>query len=104
MEPLHSAGNVYEVISALSDVITFSGGSVMAITALREGKRLLEAMLTSRSHREIPIRADGLSVQIKGSNDIDEAIRAFEKVSAEKKRQLKTNREKRLSLREKEDK
>jgi hypothetical protein len=91
-------------MSALSDVITFSGGSVMAITALREGKRLLEAMLTSRSRREITIRADGLSVKIKSSNDIDEAIRAFEKVAAEKKRQLKTAREKRLSLREKEDK
>jgi hypothetical protein len=100
----HHSMHVYEVMSALSDVITFSGGSVMAITALREGKRLLEAMLTSRSRREITIRADGLSVQIKGSHDIDEAIRAFEKVAAEKKRHLKTARERRLSLGQKGDK
>jgi hypothetical protein len=49
--------------------------SAPAIAALREGKKLLEAILTGRSRPEITIKADGLSVQIKGSSNIDEPIR-----------------------------
>jgi hypothetical protein len=46
------------------------------------GRRLLKAVLASWSRREVNIKGGGVSVQLKGSDDINAAIRAFQKAAA----------------------
>lgn len=76
----HTHGNY--ALSVLSDVFSFSGGGILAVVFLRECRHFLEATLLSRARKEITIKGGDITVKIKGSSDIDAAIRAFEEASS----------------------
>jgi hypothetical protein len=71
----------FDALRIVSDIITLSGGGVAAIAFLREARQMLQSALLQWASREITIKADSVTVQLKGTNDIDKAIRALEKAT-----------------------
>jgi hypothetical protein len=78
------------------NLVALSGGSVAILALLRESKKLLETALTARSRRQITIKADGVTVELKGSNDVEDALRVFEQIAAKREGSRKASERQKL--------
>ncbi len=65
--------------------ISFSGGILVALKFLREARSSLDAYLQAKAKRKVVIKANGISIEVHGSDDIDRAILAYSQLSVHNK-------------------
>jgi hypothetical protein len=95
-----AAGSISDSVIQIYNLLGLSGGSVAILALLRESKRLVETALSARSRRQITIKADGVTVELKGSNDVEDALRVFEQVASKREgsRKAPVNKQSKVDL------